>query len=105
MSVVEKIRTTGRVLWSPLLGDLKPNEFVDLVIRDTKSLLDKTSKLSWFDQELKRLLESTSRTDRVLYERYIGAVSQIHLATQVYLEIIPDRRGNSTWDAVFPHNR
>jgi hypothetical protein len=97
----DSVRTIGKVLWSPNMA-ISTNEFIDLVIKNTNSMLDKSVKSAYIDVILSELRDKGQAQKHDQIAASIGAINQ---ATTVYLEVLPDKRGNSTWDAVFPQTK
>jgi hypothetical protein len=97
----ESVRTIGKVLWSPVFTGITQNQFVDLVMRNAYSMLDRDRDKTYYDAQLSKMAnDGVPGTQLNNFAALSGAVAQ---ATQVYLEIIPDHRGNPTWDSVFPN--
>jgi hypothetical protein len=97
----DSVRTIGRTLWSPEFTGITQNQFTDIVMRNTVSQLSRRDQiLGFFDQQLTYFRDTPGQNASFLaYNAISGAVSQ---ATQLYLEVIPEHRGNPTWDSVFP---
>jgi hypothetical protein len=95
------VRTIGKVFWTPL-QECSKNVFVDLCIEETRSLLSgRGSRIHRRLTELEGIV-TPSDVQRELASTLRSCMTYVSAAANVYLEVIPDRRGNSAWDAAFP---
>jgi hypothetical protein len=94
----DSVRTIGKVMYSPLIRGLTKNTFIDLVIREVNGILRNRGSL--VATRIAQLAAVNPQPAEL--ETLTNAESYVTIAAQTYLEIIPDRRGNSTWDGVFP---
>lgn len=100
----DNVRTIGRVMYSPNLG-VNMNYFTDLAMRQVNSLLDRDRKMTYLDSRIADLASWNTPEAGAELAVLESIMSQVQQAAQVYLEVIPNRRGNPSWDAAFPHSK
>jgi len=94
----DQVRTIGKVMYTPLVVGLTRNEFVDYSIREANSRMKRQE--SFVARQLAAWADRDDRRDQ--YTQLELAQPFIVAAATVYIEVIPDRRGNAAWDGVFP---
>jgi len=96
----DSVRTIGKVMYTPVVQGFTKNQFVDLVVKEVNSKLS-DARFSYLSKMITKL-ETDKTAPSSELEKYVMVEPYVSLATSVYLEVIPDRRGNSSWDGVFP---
>jgi len=95
----DSVRTVGKVMYSPLCG-LTRNDFTDTVIKEVNSIL------SGRGSRTARIISANEASTEARVVELVAksrvAEPFVTAAASVYLEVIPDRRGNTAWDGTFP---
>lgn len=93
----DSVRTIAKVLYSPYCCATTQSAFISATMAETKSLnlRDDRSYLEYLQDLASKGKASPSQED-ILLDR-VG----IQLASQTYLEILPDRVGSISWDSAF----
>jgi hypothetical protein len=93
----ESVRTISKVMYSPLIRDWSYTAFAQAVQLEVRSrnLRDNESLLGYCRRKVQ---EGTANPDQAKADEYSSA---IEAAAQVYLEVLPDKRGNVAWDSTF----
>jgi hypothetical protein len=97
----ENVRTIGKVMWTPSSGYSKTN-FVEACIAQARSIYTRSPVGTWVEQE-KRRLDGAVGIDQTVRRLMADTHPLINAAALVYLECLEERRGEPSWDAVFPH--
>jgi hypothetical protein len=92
----DSVRTIGRVLYSPL-NTVSQNEFVSLSMKLAVQMHKRGNEILCLDWYLAGFINADQNT----VDQRKADWASIELAAQTYLEVIPYREGNATWDAVF----
>jgi hypothetical protein len=96
----ESVRTIGKVMWSPIIMGYNKNQFIDLTIKEVNG---QNQRGKSYIGSL--MVKASNDEDEDLEELLKGVEPFVAIAAQTYLEILPDRRGNPAWDAVFPPSK
>jgi hypothetical protein len=93
----ESVRTIAKVMYSPLSEGLDISNWTNLVMGEARLTNLRQETLYQTIMAKERANVALSANDRLFLEHY----PSIKTAVQVYMEIIPDRTGNSAWDTTF----
>jgi hypothetical protein len=93
----ESIRTVGKVLWSPCTG-ITQTVFVDTALRIVRDNLH-DGKFPTIEDLVTHLEQVAPEERNTAALR--RAMPDLGVAIATYLEILPDKRGNPSWDSYF----
>jgi hypothetical protein len=92
----DSVRTIGRVLWSPIYG-IPQNAFVDVAMRLTSNSLRGVGATTC-EAEIQ---EAQKRGSVDLVGQLQQCSAAVNQTVNVYLEVLPNKHGNPSWDSVF----
>jgi hypothetical protein len=96
----DSVRTIAKLLYSPYYnGGLSQGDFVTICLTETK---DKNMRYenTYMSELMKQAQDRKSKLTQLQVEA-INNYGSIQLVVQTYLEVIPDKVGNTAWDSTF----